>query len=158
MLWLCYYSLYYYEFSALYIYSIFCCCCFCCYYTGDYQPSLEALAIGLPVVTWPSQTHIGGRLTLALYYMLGYGYQTQDPSVGDNAPADPSQMGETTSSSNDPEASYSPLVVASAAEYVSLAIRLTHQPKLRQFHSERILRRRHRLFQQDHRSVLAQWR
>ena len=129
-----------------------------CYYTGDYQPSLEALAIGLPVVTWPSQTHIGGRLTLALYHMLGYGYQTQDPSVGDNVPTDPSHMGESTSSSNDPEASYSPLVVASVAEYVSLAIRLTHQPKLRQFHSERILRRRHRLFQQDHRSVLAQWR
>lgn len=29
--------------------------------TGDFQPSLEALSIGLPVVTFPSDTHIGGR-------------------------------------------------------------------------------------------------
>ena len=31
------------------------------YLLGDYQPSLEALSIALPVVTMPSATHIGGR-------------------------------------------------------------------------------------------------
>ena len=34
------------------------------YLLGDYQPSLEALSIGLPVVTMPSATHIGGRYEL----------------------------------------------------------------------------------------------
>jgi hypothetical protein len=65
---------------------------------------------------------------------------------------------EPDSASADPEAAYSPLVVSSVQDYVGLALRLTHQPKLRQFHSERILSRRHRLFQQDHHAVLAQWR
>lgn len=141
--------------------------------TGDYQPALEALSIGLPVVTMPSQSHVGGRFALALYHMLGYGYQpfdstaspaastTETGSTSTNRASEHHVDGETGdagSASSEPLASYSPLVVDSVDEYVNLAIRLTHQPKLRQFHSERILSRRHRLFQQDQHAVLAQWR
>jgi hypothetical protein len=116
------------------------------FFAGDLQPSLEALAIGVPVVTMPSASHIGGRFTLALYHMLGYGLEgtTYSPlSVSDVEATD---------------VEYAPLVVKSVQEYVSLAIRLTHQPKLRQYHSENILRRRHRLFSVDTASIAAQWK
>lgn len=102
------------------------------------------------MVTLPSQSHVGGRFTLALYHMLGYGYQPFDATAAHGAA--PAEF------PSDPEVAYSPLVTASVQEYVNLAIRLVHQPKLRQFHSERILSRRHRLFQQDSNAVLAQWR
>ena len=152
--------------------------------TGDYQPSLVALAVGLPVVTMPSPTHIGGRFTLALYQMLGYGYQKQHPKAakkgginefieyphplkpmedkdlkdGFNSQDPHANDGVNETVIEDDDALYTPLVVSTVQEYVTLAIRLTHQPKLRQYHSERILSRRHRLFQQDPAAVLAQWR
>lgn len=42
--------------------------------TGSFDVSLAALALGIPVVTWPHPSHLGGRLTLGLYYMLDYGF------------------------------------------------------------------------------------
>jgi len=54
---------------------------------------------------------------------------------------------------------YSPLVVQTVSEYVTLAVKLAHQPKLRAFHTEQILKRRDRLFQQPSAySVLQEWR
>lgn len=100
--------------------------------------------------------------------MLGYGYQPYDSTAasaagpsGPTAESNPSSPNGAASAGNDSpdsEAAYTPLVVSSVQEYINLALRLTHQPKLRQFHTERLLSRRHRLFQQDHHSVLAQWR
>jgi hypothetical protein len=40
---------------------------------GNYLSSLQALALGVPVVTLPADS-LGGRTTLALYQMIGYGY------------------------------------------------------------------------------------
>lgn len=159
---------------------------------------MEALSIGLPVVTLPSSTHVGGRFALALYHMLGYGYQSYDATAisasehtasaaaNDDNSADTTteratgrfastaatsslsedssteqttdSMGGGSSSSGGGEVSYSPLVVSSVQEYINLALKLTHQPRLRQFHSERILRQRHRLFQQDPAALQAQWK
>jgi hypothetical protein len=42
--------------------------CFCCFSVSS--PQRQALAVGVPVVTLPG-SHLGGRLTLALYYALG---------------------------------------------------------------------------------------
>lgn len=103
--------------------------------------------------------------------MLDYGYQTHEPPLEEHnnnnntsptsadtstppTPTTPSTITTTT----DSDITYTPLVVSSLQEYVSLAVRLTHQPKLRLFHSERILARRHRLFQQDPAALLAQWK
>ena len=96
--------------------------------------------------------------------MLDYGYQAQEPvdeptsSSTNINPENTTADTTTTTTSSDSDVKYTPLVVSNIQEYVSLAVKLTHQPKLRLFHSERILARRHRLFQQDTSALLAQWK
>jgi len=116
--------------------------------------------------------------------MLDYGYQTHEPPLEEqnsnniNTPTantttttntadtttspttttNPTATTSTSTTTAESDITYTPLVVSSIQEYVSLAVRLTHQPKLRLFHSERILARRHRLFQQDNNALLAQWK
>jgi hypothetical protein len=52
---------------------------------------------------------------------------------------------------------YSPLAVSSLQDYVNVALKLTHQPLLRDFHSYQILRRRDRLFQVDAKKLTETW-
>ncbi len=100
-----------------------------------------------------------------LYHLLGYGYQSEEPNldIGSITSTVLNADGTTTTASPSTTASskdivYTPLVVNTIQEYVSIAIKLTHQPKLRLYHSERILALRHRLFSQDTTALQMQWR
>ena len=49
--------------------------------SGSLAGSLQALGVGLPVVTYPS-TLLGGRLTRAMYRKLGYGLDEEGGGGG----------------------------------------------------------------------------
>lgn len=100
-----------------------------------------------------------------LYHMLGYGYQTEEPvlDIGSITSTVLNADGSTTTASTTTTAPskdivYTPLVVHTIQECVSIAIKLTHQPKLRLYHSERILSLRNRLFSQDTAALQMQWK
>lgn len=105
------------------------------------------------------------RFTLMLYHMLGYGYQSEEPELDISSitstvlnPDGSTTTASTTTTASSKDIVYTPLVVQTIQEYVSIAIKLTHQPKLRLYHSERILSLRHRLFSQDITALQMQWK
>lgn len=108
------------------------------YPVGGLAIPLAALAMGVPVVTMPSEV-AAGRMALGLYKMLGYG-QADDPALMK-------------------ESFYTPLVVQSPKDYVNVALKLAFQPKLRAFHVSNILSRRGRLFggQQEQQHMTSLW-
>lgn len=81
---------------------------------------VKALALGLPVITMPSD-YMAGRTTYVYYEQMNY----------------------------------FPLVVHSVSEYVTLALSITHQAKLRQLHVDEILSRVGVLFNCD--GVPSSW-
>jgi len=99
---------------------------------GSYHPSLEALALGLPVVTLPTPV-LSGRLTLALYRLMGL--DRKDSFL--NA---------------------SSLIVNTINEYVTVALQITHQPLLRSHYCSLILQQRYKLFQNRSERVFREWR
>jgi hypothetical protein len=139
-------------------------------------PCLQALAVGVPVITMPSD-RLGGRFALALYKQMNFGlagsrgFGADGSDLGDLSPtaspvsssarplgaAGASPITSTTSAkqniyaevSDDPRAVS--LVVRSPSEYVSLALALTHKPKLRDGVASELLseERRGRLFAQQ---------
>jgi len=88
---------------------------------SNYLSTLLALALGTPVITWPSQ-RLAGRMALSLYRTIGY----------------------------------HELIVESAAEYVTLALSISHKPKLRQKHVNNIMSLRQALFNCS--GVAEHWR
>ena len=99
---------------------------------GGVLPTLQALSLGLPVLTLPS-SRLGGRLTRAVYDILDYG-KDQDHSYDQG----PSHR----------------LVASSPSEYASLALSIAHNTPLRVHHTTQILQRLHRLF--DNRTLRRQ--
>jgi len=99
---------------------------------GSYHPSLEALAIGVPVITLPTPI-LSGRLTLALYRIMGL---------------DRADSFQNSSS----------LIVSTINEYVTVALQITHQPLLRSHYCSLILQQRYKLFQNRSERVFREWR
>jgi hypothetical protein len=128
--------------------------------------NLQALALGLPVVTWPSE-YLGGRYALALYKQMDY-VLTENvtkpvmpyPSsmkvvsrkivVNDRASVDDSDESSESSgvsSTFDGEDNERiSLVVSSLQEYIAAAMSITHRPKLREVLVRYNNPRRYRLF------------
>lgn len=128
--------------------------------SGNFEPSLEALAIGIPVITWPVSQHVGGKMTLALYKMLDYGFTpTYPPDSSSSGSPNTNVVGEDglTKDLEEDNSLYCPLVVDSLQDYVNTAMKLTHQPKVREFHVQQILARRERLFQTNATRVVEAW-
>jgi predicted O-linked N-acetylglucosamine transferase (SPINDLY family) len=133
--------------------------------TGTFHTTLEALAVGVPVITWPASKHVASRLPYVLYHMLQYGIASEQTDLyleEDHEPALRKSVGDDQNHSKIAHrilkrAYYSPLVVSSIQEYVSTALKLAHQPALREFHSYQILRRRTKLFAGDPQVIIAQW-
>jgi hypothetical protein len=149
--------------------------------TGSFDTSLEALAMGVPVVSWPVSPLTAGRMTLALYRMLDYGIakkfipfeeegnikRRDHHDHGSNHSSIIKEDGSSEDQNEDkifedehssPENSmYLPLVVQSLDEYIKTALKLTHQPKIREFHSMELLKRRDRLFQGNGTRIVELW-
>lgn len=119
--------------------------------SGNYKPSLEALAIGLPVVTMPSE-FMGGRLTLALYNLMGYEESSTSKTL-----VTPLDVGHGAGDVNHNECDWHYLIVKDIGEYVNAAIKIAHQQKLRGDLSACLLRNRDRLFNTDSEIVLNEW-
>jgi predicted O-linked N-acetylglucosamine transferase (SPINDLY family) len=124
---------------------------------------LHALSIGLPVITMPSSV-LGGRMALALYNRMDYGmHNSPGAAFGDvSVSVTDLLLEETAGSTVKPftapvRESSAALVVHDVHDYVTMALRLTHQPKLRAHHSVNLLDRRHLLFGHDQAVVLADW-
>jgi hypothetical protein len=117
---------------------------------GSLLPSLQALAVGLPVVTLPG-VGLGSRLTLALYRTLQYGENRVKKNRSSMSSSN-SDSNSNISDNNDSDSNNSindtweRLVVSSEAEYVRTALALSLRPGLRERHSQHIHSRRHRLF------------
>jgi hypothetical protein len=62
------------------------------------------------------------------------------------------------SKSNDEENLYSPLVVNSVNDYIETAMRIAHQPKIREFHTKELLKRREKLFHGDVSKIVTEWK
>ena len=129
--------------------------------TGAFDTSLEAIAMGIPVVTWPISPLTAGRMTLALYRILNYGITKHFVPVATEGKAnegnEESFRNSTDSDEGTPSSMYSPLVVHSMDEYVKTALKLTHQQKIREFHSVELLKRRDRLFQGNGTRIVELW-
>jgi predicted O-linked N-acetylglucosamine transferase (SPINDLY family) len=119
---------------------------------------LQALSIGLPVVTKPSSL-LGGRLALGLYRLIDYGLHDSPGAAFSSSEAAGEGGGELSdlSSESAVRESVASLVVDSVHDYVTMALRLTHQPKLRSHHSLNLLNRRHLLFGENDATVLSDW-
>jgi predicted O-linked N-acetylglucosamine transferase (SPINDLY family) len=122
---------------------------------------LHALSIGLPVVTMPSSA-LSGRLALALYNRMDYGMHDSPGAAfselsASESEARPPPLSREFAQQVPVRESPAALVVHSAHDYVTMVLRLTHQPKLRAHHSINLLNRRHLLFGHDEAEVLADW-
>jgi len=91
---------------------------------------LQALALGVPVVTWPSN-RLGGRLALGLYKQLGYG-------------------GHGGGGGEEEEDT---LVVNSLNAYVKTSLSIAHKPKLRAKHTANIIALHYKLFASVEQSI-----
>lgn len=107
-------------------------------------PSLHALALGIPVVTFPSDKKLSGRFTLGLYQLLGYGFATNNSTF---TPASKVVSGSAKYTHTDG------LIVSSVDEYIHSAMAIAFKPQLRLHHSSNILHRRHHLFEVDYAST-----
>jgi hypothetical protein len=110
--------------------------------SGQLSPSLQALAVGVPVLTKPGD-YLGGRLTLALYEMMGL----EKERKGVERMGLKNETGGASANKN-PEPS---LVVATVGEYIATAMSLAHKPSLRDKKSMSILSKRHLLFRDEDR-------
>lgn len=125
---------------------------------GGFYPSLMALALGVPVVTWPS-TFLAGRTTYALYRMIGFGEPGE--LLGEDGAIACSTTLFGAARSNDLGSALDELpprcccVAPSASAYVQLAVKLANGAEWRREVSELIMQRRDRLFEQD--NAIAEW-
>ncbi len=139
---------------------------------------LQAVSVGLPIITMPSDSRLAGRLALAVYQLLGYGFQSSSSSSPSSASAtsevifDMNSNGVLSSrksggtggsvvsgvsgSSKRHFNGGERLVVSSVNEYVSAALSLAHQPRLRERHSAEIMQRKHRLYSSEVRQQAAE--
>lgn len=117
---------------------------------------LQALSVGLPVVTMPSGV-LGGRFALALYRMLDYG-RADSPNALYVEQQQANDTAASAAAAESADRSTAALIVDSLQDYITAALRLTHQPKLRAHHSNNILNSRHRLFEVNETSLWEEWR
>ena len=144
--------------------------------TGGYMTSLQAFAMGAPVVTLPTQ-FLGGRLTLAMYEQMGLasGAQQRERSEDEDEGrvprqrrsrlkealdrhrrgGGPSRESRQSYDNDEPQAPPFPLVARDEADYVSIALRVANDAALRRQLSDVILARQHRLFYDD--NAVKQW-
>ena len=95
--------------------------------------------------------YIGGRLTLALYKKMNL-YQDQQ-HIDRNHIFNGHVNDEEWKYIN----KYKSLIVYNINDYINLVIKITHQPKLRLYHTELILKNRYLLFQNHTFQILTQW-
>eukprot|EP00981_Chlorochromonas_danica_P005392 scaffold1091_cov164-Ochromonas_danica.AAC.15 len=130
--------------------------------TGSLVSALEALTMGVPVVTLPAKRSVAGRLVLGLYELIHYGVAKtmselspgegsgEDDVLGRWVAPDENCNNSILSQWRALDTSlYSPLVVTSLLDYVNTALKIAHMPYLRDFHSYQLLKRRHRFFHPD---------
>lgn len=133
---------------------------------SDMLSVIQALAIGVPVITLPSE-ELGGRYALGLYQMLDYGLKEYKEVYRPLQSATLTQKSNLEGSSNDSEVlastsqeqyveneilSVPSLVALTPTDYISTAISIAHQPKLRDAISSELLsdnRRRRLLFDRN---------
>jgi hypothetical protein len=152
--------------------------------SGAFDTILQSLAIGIPVVTMPSKRHVAGRFTSLLYNMLDYGinetYTNHEASTNIDENTARNVLSEESpniiiteevlkevhnykeESGNPPPVSpstlYCPLVVNNVNEYIQTAMKIAHQPKVREFHTMELLKRRERLFQGNATRIVFEWK
>ncbi len=135
---------------------------------ADFSSSLAALSLGLPVVTMPSD-RLAGRFAMGLYRMMNFGFHDSPQSdlIAEDAVGEAPSREASSSAPERPFAaaaagsreSSSALVVHTAHDYLTMALRLTHQPKLRAQLVQNLLSRRQLLFAPVHaENALADWR
>jgi hypothetical protein len=145
--------------------------------SGAFDTILQSLAIGIPVVTMPSNTHVAGRFTLGLYKMLGYGinetnaedsvteassnrlHPIENPNViiSEEVLKEVNSFREEPTQPNSSQSHYCRLVVQSVSEYIQTAMKIAHQPKIREYHTMELLKRRERLFQGNASKIVGEW-
>lgn len=114
--------------------------------TGGLEHALQALAIGIPVVTLPHPSRLAGRLTYLLYTLLDYGHRPHyTPFVNASVP-------------NTSTALYSPLVVENSQQFVQIAVKVATNRTVRDFHVQELLTRRDNLFRVHVNRLLNEWR
>lgn len=116
---------------------------------SGFLPSLQALSVGVPVVSFPSDK-LGGRFTLALYDSIDYGIDSME-NKGNLISSILEKNNKSSQSSNN-------LVVSSVSDYVKVALALAHSTQLRAKHATEILKRRHLLFGDSDDKIIKGWK
>lgn len=129
-------------------------------------PNLQALSVGLPVITLPSDK-LGGRFATALYNILDYGMKNQTinkdgSTTGGSGTINSLGRSSSSSSADAKTASYMQgtkaanldtsgqyLIANSVNEYITTALSICHKPKLREQHAAEIMRRKYRLYSNE---------
>ena len=126
--------------------------------SGSISHSLQALSLGVPIVTLPSDC-LGGRHVLCMYEILQYGFGNETAPISDDMQRE-RREGKKEGVKRQRESGVrvsvpAPLVVSTHAEYVTAALSIALNPTLRMQHAREILARLHLLLGSERRAKEA---